>query len=78
MQTAATEPEASRQEPLLLRIHPDATRLTNLGRTTLYAEIAAGRLRAVKFGRAVRIRRDDLDAWIERHTGEAPSLGRSD
>lgn len=60
--------ERLRDEPVLLRIHPDATRLTNLGRTTLYAEIAAGRLRAVRFGRAVRIRRDDLDAWIERHT----------
>lgn len=65
--------ESARRKPLgdeavLLRIHPDATRLTSLGRTTLYAEIAAGRLRAVKFGRAVRIRRDDLDDWIERHT----------
>jgi excisionase family DNA binding protein len=60
--------EARGAEPILLRIHPDATRLTSLGRTTLYAEIAAGRLRAVKFGRAVRIRRDDLDAWIEKHT----------
>ncbi len=36
---------------MLLRIHPDATRLTNLGRTTLYAAIAVGELRAVKFGR---------------------------
>jgi excisionase family DNA binding protein len=60
--------EARSREPLLLRIHPDATRLTSLGRTTLYAEIAAGRLRAVKFGRAVRIRRDDLEACIEKHT----------
>jgi excisionase family DNA binding protein len=75
MQTALTEPEVNRQEPLLLRIHPDATRLTNLGRTTLYAEIASGRLRAIKFGRAVRIRRDDLDAWIERHTVEALESG---
>jgi excisionase family DNA binding protein len=63
-----TVQEDRRSEPLLLRIHPDATRLTNLGRTNLYAEIAAGKLRAVKFGRAVRIRRDDLEAWIERHT----------
>jgi excisionase family DNA binding protein len=59
---------AQSREPLLLRIHPDATRLTSLRRTTLYAEITAGRLRAVKFGRAVRIRRDDLEAWIEKHT----------
>jgi excisionase family DNA binding protein len=72
MQTAITETKSETQEPLLLRIHPDATRLTSLGRTTLYAEIAAGRLRAVKFGRAVRIRRDDLDAWIEKHTTAEP------
>ena len=64
--------EARVTEPILLRIHPDATRLTSLGRTTLYAEIAAGRLRAVKFGRAVRIRRDDLEAWIEKHTTAEP------
>ena len=71
METVSTEPR--REDAVLLRIHPDATRLTNLGRTTLYAEIAAGRLRAVKFGRAVRIRRDDLNAWIDQHTsgGEA-------
>ncbi len=67
-----TKREARGAEPILLRIHPDATRLTSLGRTTLYAEIAAGRLRAVKFGRAVRIRRDDLDVWIEKHTTADP------
>jgi len=55
-------------EPLLLRIHPDATYLTKMGRTTLYGEIAAGNLRAIKIGRSVRIRREDLEAWIERHT----------
>ena len=55
-------------EPLLLRIHPDVTRLTSLGRSTIYNEIAAGRLRAVRIGRAVRVRRDDLDRWLERHT----------
>ncbi len=64
----ATRHEPDQQERLLLRIHPDVTRITNLGRTTIYNEIATGRLRAVKFGRAVRVRRDDLEAWIERHT----------
>jgi excisionase family DNA binding protein len=67
MQDLQTQHETIRHEPILLRIHPYATRLTSLGRTTLYAEIAAGRLRSVKFGRAVRIRRDDLEAWIEKH-----------
>jgi excisionase family DNA binding protein len=55
-------------EPLLLRIHPDVTTLTSLGRTTIYAEIAAGRLRAVHVGRAVRVRRDDLEKWLDQQT----------
>jgi excisionase family DNA binding protein len=67
MQDLQIQHETIRHEPILLRIHPDATRLTSLGRATLYAEIAAGRLQSVKFGRAVRIRRDDLEAWIEKH-----------
>jgi excisionase family DNA binding protein len=54
--------------PLLLRVHPDVTRMTNLGRTTIYSEIAAGRLRAVHIGRSVRIRRDDLEQWLEAQT----------
>ena len=58
-------------EAILLRIHPDVTRLTNLGRSTIYNEIAAGRLRAVRIGRAVRVRRDDLDRWLDRHTTAA-------
>lgn len=39
-----------------------------LGRTLLYEEIGAGRLRVVRFGRAVRVRSDDLTAWIEERT----------
>lgn len=65
METAA---ERKEREAILLRIHPDVTRMTNLGRSTIYQEIAAGRLRVVKIGRAVRVRRDDLDAWLDRHT----------
>ena len=66
------EPLRRVQEPILLRIHPDVTRLTSLGRSTIYNEIAAGRLRAVKVGRAVRVRRDDLDRWLDLHTTPAP------
>jgi excisionase family DNA binding protein len=64
----ATQERAGR-EAILLRIHPDVTGLTNLGRSTIYQEIAAGRLRLVKIGRAVRVRRDDLDAWLDRQMG---------
>lgn len=59
------------KEPLLLRID-DVVALTNLGRTTVYNEIAAGRLRAVHFGRAVRVRRDDLERWLDQHTPPEP------
>lgn len=52
----------------LLRISPDVTEATSLGRSTIYEEIAAGRLRAVKIGRAVRVRSDDLAAWIDSRT----------
>jgi excisionase family DNA binding protein len=76
-----TGQELIRCEPVLLRVHPDVTRLTNLGRTTIYGEIAAGRLRAVHVGRAVRIRRDDLERWLDRQTkrddGPQPAHGAS-
>ncbi len=67
--------EVQNREPLLLRIHPDVTKLTSLGRTTIYNEIAAGRLRAVHVGRAVRVRRDDLERWLDRQTqgGDQPA-----
>ena len=70
-----TEHEGRTTDAVLLRIHPDVTRLTSLGRTTIYNEIAAGRLRAVRVGRAVRLRRDDLHRWLDRHTGNATGGG---
>lgn len=43
----------------------DVVYQTNLSRSTIYNEIAAGRLRPVKLGRAVRIPAEELDRWIE-------------
>jgi excisionase family DNA binding protein len=48
----------------------EVAKLARLGRTLLYSEIAAGRLRTVKFGRAVRVRSDDYQAWIDERTRE--------
>lgn len=62
-----------REEVRLFRIEPDVVERTALGRSTIYEEIAAGRLRAVKIGRAVRVRSDDLAAWIESRTGDRPA-----
>lgn len=44
---------------------PEAARYLRLGVTTLYAMLQAGKLKPVRFGRAVRFRRADLDALIE-------------
>ncbi|OCC03259.1 hypothetical protein BA190_20025 [Labrys sp. WJW] len=49
---------------LLHRIN-DIVRMTNVGRTTIYGEIASGRLRIVKLGRATLIRDGDFRAWLD-------------
>ena len=59
--------DETRRWELLLRVDPDVTALTTLGRSTVYREIASGRLRAVRIGRAVRVRPEDLQAWLDQH-----------
>ena len=36
----------------------------SIGRTTLYREVAAGRIRLRKMGTATRIAREDMEAWM--------------
>lgn len=43
---------------------PEAVRITGTSRTTLYAEIAAHRLKARKLGRRTLILADDLRQWL--------------
>lgn len=38
--------------------------ITNTGKTKVYAEIAAGRLKAKKYGRCTRITREAAHDWI--------------
>jgi excisionase family DNA binding protein len=45
--------------------------LTGLGRTKVYAEIKAGRLRPIYFGKSIRIPTDELEAYIDRAKAEA-------
>jgi excisionase family DNA binding protein len=61
-------------EPLAYTVHEAKRVAAGISRTTLYEEIKAGRLRAVKRGRRTLILAEDLRAWlaslpaiIERH-----------
>ena len=56
-------------EPLLLRAE-EVARLTSLGRSTIFNLLASGELPAVRIGRAVRVRRSDLESWIEARAGQ--------
>lgn len=51
--------------PLLLKV-PDAARLLGIGRSTLYELLARGELRAVHIGRAVRVQRSEVEAFVGR------------
>lgn len=42
-----------------------------LSRTSVWRAIKAGRLEAVKIGRSVRVRRADLDAYLNRQRFES-------
>ena len=44
---------------------PQVIYRTNLSRSTIYNLINAGKLKAIKIGRSVRIYERDLDAYIE-------------
>lgn len=50
--------------PLLLKV-PDVARLAGLGLTKTYQLISHGELPVVRLGRAVRVPRAALIAWIE-------------
>ena len=64
METASPIERATTQEPLLLRAE-EAAKLLALGRSTVFQLLATGELPAVRVGRAVRVRRVDLERWIE-------------
>jgi excisionase family DNA binding protein len=62
----APNPEASRMIHSLLTANEAAIAL-NLSVHTIRQWIWQRRLPVIKLGRAVRLRREDLDAFIERH-----------
>jgi excisionase family DNA binding protein len=50
--------------------YPEAQRLTSLGRTTLWTLVSSGEIKAARVGRAVRINRRSLEAYMEGRTGD--------
>jgi excisionase family DNA binding protein len=57
-------------DKLLYRVE-EVCILTGLGRTKVYAEISAGRLGVVHFGKSVRVPREELAAYLDRAKAEA-------
>lgn len=53
----------TRTEPLAVAM-PEAARLSGLGVSTLYAEIAKGHLVVTKIGRRTVVRLTDLRIWL--------------
>lgn len=51
------------QLPELMTV-PDFIAAYRIGRTSIYKEVAEGRLRLRKFGTATRIARADAEAWV--------------
>jgi excisionase family DNA binding protein len=46
--------------------YEEGQRLTSLGRTTLWRLVKAGEVKSASIGRAVRINRESLEAYMER------------
>ena len=53
--------------------YKQAEAYSNLSRTTLWQLINARKIKAARIGRAVRIERDSLQAFMEQCTGDAGS-----
>ncbi len=59
------------REDLQLLTVKEACRLLNVSRSLLWKARKQGELRAVYLGRAVRFRRSDLEAWLEKKAADA-------
>ena len=57
-------------EPVLLK-PSDLIDLLQLSRSQVYLLLASGEIPSIRIGRLRRIRRQDLDAWIQRSQGAA-------
>ncbi len=48
--------------------YEQAQRLTSLGRTTIWKMVKSGAVKSASIGRAVRINRESLEAYMERQS----------
>lgn len=65
--------ESPSDRSLLLRI-PEVAAELRLARSSVYQLIQTGELPIVRFGRAVRVPRSALEAWIERRLDEQRTI----
>ncbi len=63
----------TRESPLLVKAK-EAAQLLNVSENTIRMWIWQKRLPVVRLGRAVRLRSEDLEQWIERNREEALSF----
>jgi excisionase family DNA binding protein len=56
-----------RLEPLLLRA-TEVGKLLGVGRSKVFAMVAAGQLPAIRIGRSVRVPREALERWVREQT----------
>ncbi len=61
------KPVQPRNPRKLLRVVPDCTDRSGLGKSTIFRAIETGELPAHRFGRAVRVDEGDLERWLEAH-----------
>ena len=54
-------------DQVLLRV-PEVARALGLGRSTIHRLIREGRLKAIKIDRATRISREEVQAFVQRHS----------
>jgi excisionase family DNA binding protein len=62
-------------EPLLLKA-TEAGKLLGLGRSKIFAMMAAGEFPVIRIGRSIRIPREALEQWVRDQTTEAEQLKR--
>lgn len=60
----------NREEPTIWITYEEAQRLTSLGRTTLWKIVKSGAVKNASIGRAVRINRESLEAYMECQAGK--------